>query len=97
MYLVLCETSQLTRKGKATRKRALALGVKCTCPGVYMSEANKSPVLIAGIGFFICLASFVLAALLGKSTFTTVLFYVGFGVGTVGVLLGYLGFRQNEK
>ena len=62
-----------------------------------MSEFNKSPVFIAGVGFFICLASFVLAALLGKSTFTTIIFYVGFGVTAIGVLLGFMGFRQNEK
>jgi hypothetical protein len=62
-----------------------------------MNKIREHPVFISGVGFFICLASFLLAALLGKSVFTTAMFYVGFGVGCIGVLIGFFAFRQSEK
>lgn len=48
-------------------------------------------------GFFICFASFLLAAIVGKNFFTTLLFVVGFVVGALGVLIGFFTFRQDKK
>lgn len=59
-------------------------------------ESQRKPILIAGLGFSICLLSFILGASIGKSAATTVLFYAGFVICAFGVLLGFIVFRRDQ-
>ena len=61
-----------------------------------MSGLRRHPVLISGTGFLLCLASFVIAALVGQSSFTNYMFYVGFSVTAIGVLIGFFAFKQKD-
>ena len=61
-----------------------------------MKGLTDRPVLISGIGFFLCLASFLIAAILGKSSAATALFVTGFAIGSIGVLIGFLSSKKSE-
>lgn len=61
-----------------------------------MDFLRKHPVLISGIGFFICLVSFITAAVFQQSTFTTYLFFIGFAVGAIGVFIGFFAYKQDD-
>lgn len=58
-------------------------------------ESKKFPVIVAGSGFLVCLISFVLAWAMGKSQASMILFFVGFGICFVGVLVGFGRFRKD--
>jgi hypothetical protein len=55
---------------------------------------GKGPLVVAGIGIAICFANFGYAAAFEKSGTTEVVFYLGFGITTLGVLWGFGRFKQ---
>lgn len=54
----------------------------------------KHPVLISGIGFFLCVVSYIMTSTFGDSAFSETLFWVGIGICSVGVLIGFFTFKQ---
>jgi predicted membrane protein len=60
-------------------------------------DNKKSPVFIAGTGFAICAFSFLLAYLFGRAEAFDYIFYSGFIICTIGVLIGFFTFGSGSK